>query len=1163
MNVIQNSVFRFRHGDPHNFRLEPLDVTRFKTLPPRSAEVFLKATDGGELLIAWAGLDAPTLVRCVNPRDHGRLVLALDQSLQLLCWVVDIETGADGDSILMETRIMSAGIAGAEFVLGVDEKIHDQLAANLKNPGLSLEQACAYLARNFTLGIPGDLPEGMATSATARWVARRGRSSSAANASTFRLLGLSHAIDIRRQEQGGRTFFLVERLIWSPGTVSGGTEDPLLLFQGDLKFEAATVAARLATAYPDLNSLFSESETYLDLWDKFQDLELAKLKDEMEASGFLPYGSRRFDEIKGCWIFKLTNAADDLARELDSLWTERAVEANKSLPDIDSWTPIRERGTEDAIPRSRDRDKPFFGNFVRLDAINREVHLEKPAAESSRRSESPPESGWLFPRWRGSQVQIKRRKEAMRRLVDPLQGIPSLIHLIQGLPVPHRRLHSTPALSSSARDCFRGGKPTERQVEALRIALNTPDIAIIQGPPGTGKTRTIAALIQRLNELATRGEAISKRFLLTSYQHDAVDTVASATTLMNLPAIKFGRRGKQSDQSYERSQVDHWIEDLGDQVQADLANFPDRPLSTVLARIRDIRTGYLKSPGANSTTVTMLRDLKDHVGGIVTRETVAKLRELLFSLASDRLAEEHEESRIRKALAGLRLNPESFNDDGPRGCLRVLSCLDRSKLRDEEAAALEAGVEWSGDESPPFLNTLAALHERLLLDLSNPRLDQRALLLNQDVCDVLEVVETELEELIQTSPQEGPAAALEAFVDDLKQDPASGRRAVERYSALLAATCQGAGAEAVMSILENKDAQFDTVIVDEAARANPLDLMIPMSLAGRRVVLVGDHRQLPHLLEPDVEKELASSASEETQNAIKQSLFERLFKHARDLESRDGIKRCVTLDRQYRMHPLLADLVNSTFYGPYGEHFGSPTNDEFLSSFEHDVAEAKGRVALWKSVPLSSGQDRRQTHGHSWLRQPEAEVVAKTAHKILLENPDLSVGIITFYAAQVGAIMSELLTAGVAVRDEDSDRLTIAPNFAQFPPGVVNRFDDKERLRVGTVDAFQGKEFDVVILSPVRSNNLTSPSEGQEAHRWMQRKFGHLLLPNRMCVSLSRQRRLLIVVGDDAMFRESRSAPDGAGRGNDKHPVPGLHEVLRLHEGHPGNSLPRPVACPK
>ncbi len=42
---------------------------------------------------------------------------------------------------------------------------------------------------------------------------------------------------------------------------------------------------------------------------------------------------------------------------------------------------------------------------------------------------------------------------------------------------------------------------------------------------------------------------------------------------------------------------------------------------------------------------------------------------------------------------------------------------------------------------------------------------------------------------------------------------------------------------------------FPTVIVDEAARANPLDLLIPVTQASERVILVGDHRQLPQVID--------------------------------------------------------------------------------------------------------------------------------------------------------------------------------------------------------------------------------------------------------------------------------------------------------------------------
>ena len=52
--------------------------------------------------------------------------------------------------------------------------------------------------------------------------------------------------------------------------------------------------------------------------------------------------------------------------------------------------------------------------------------------------------------------------------------------------------------------------PTPMQERAIDVALNTPDIALIQGPPGTGKTTVIAAILERLNEIATKDGPAAK-----------------------------------------------------------------------------------------------------------------------------------------------------------------------------------------------------------------------------------------------------------------------------------------------------------------------------------------------------------------------------------------------------------------------------------------------------------------------------------------------------------------------------------------------------------------------------------------------------------------------------------------------------------------------------
>lgn len=1154
MSTSSTDLSQFRHGVQEIYTLHPADTRLFSSIPATGTEVVLKATDDGVLLLAWPGLEFPESVMCSKPGDHERLTLNMDRGHPLLAIVIDVSPLSQAVTMVIGITFLQSLIGGMKLSLGVDEKIVEQLAQRLGVDAMTSDKACEYLIRDFNFIAPQDLPSGMEYPTQDRWVAIPSRGRQENRFSRFRLLGLQHSIEIHRHEDHGQGSYRVEKLIWSPKPVHGAGGDPLLLFNGNLAFVDASVVAALADSSSDLDEIVASSDSYLELWNQFQDLEISDLREKMVATGALAYNSRRYDETRQCWAFQNSNPDKEMLGELDILWADADVEASSSPPDLANWVPYRDMSEDSDVGVARVIAASYYGKYDRVDRSRSEVLVSMAEGSFQGRREAPPEKGWLFLRWRGNQTQIKRRKQAMERILNPVFGIPTLKYLLESLPAPHRRLSSTPALSPRARNCFRGGNPTERQVEALRIALNTPDIAIIQGPPGTGKTRTIAALVQRLNETARENSMPAKRFLLTSFQHDAVDTVANATSLMDLPAIRFGQKSSQSDQSSARTPVDRWVEDLASAIEANLANYGERPVSSILNQVSAVSMTYAKSPGTNETTIRALREVADLIQAKVPTDLILRLRDLIRKLQDKRLPEEHAESSLRRALSGLRHTLESFSDDGPRSAFKLLRCVDHAWLLPNEVDTLRKAEAWDGDdnEAPEFLPELAELREKLLGKLSNvEKIEKRVLLANADVCSLLEDIQTVLRDSIRKSPDEGPAATLELFLDELRENPEAGKNSVESYSALLAATCQGAGSGRVMSILADDGCSFDTVIVDEAARANPLDLMIPMSLARRRIILVGDHRQLPHLLEPKVEKALASSMKKETEIAIRQSLFERLFNHVRELEGIDGVRRCVTLDRQYRMHPVLAEVVSKIFYEPHNEAFTSPGDLDFQKSFEHGLdGKKEGKLVMWHSVTHQDGREEKHRGGFSWFRRAEAQVTAKIAYHLLQEKPELSIGVITSYAAQVDVIMQELYHLGVVTRTSDSDQPEISPNYCQFPPGITNQFGDFERLRVGTVDAFQGKEFDVVILSPVRSNTIKLEVNGSNHEIGMRGKFGHLLLANRMCVAMSRQRRLLIVVGDDQMFTD-RSNHEGQAAGDDSetNAVPGLTEVLRMCEG--------------
>ena len=308
--------------------------------------------------------------------------------------------------------------------------------------------------------------------------------------------------------------------------------------------------------------------------------------------------------------------------------------------------------------------------------------------------------------------------------------------------------------------------------------------------------------------------------------------------------------------------------------------------------------------------------------------------------------------------------------------------------------------------------------------------------------------------------------------------------------------------------------KYDTVIIDEVARTSSRDLLIPMSLAEKRIILVGDHRQLPHLIDEEVTRALEgddSSGPPVDIDFVKKSMFEYLFNRLKKLEEKDRVKRTVTLDAQYRTHPLLGDFVSNNFYHKYNEGYRSPLS---ASHFGQRLPGIENKAAIWINVPNSQGEED-VLPSRSRQRISEAKVIAEYVNKWIgsEEGSGLSFGVISFYKAQVFAVYEALKKFGITERAQD-DTWQICQEYRFLENG-------EERLRIGTVDAFQGMEFDIVFLSMVRSqdmNVLPPHIRNEEDYKKKQQKlFGHLMSENRLCVSMSRQKKVLAIVGDSTL----------------------------------------------
>lgn len=284
------------------------------------------------------------------------------------------------------------------------------------------------------------------------------------------------------------------------------------------------------------------------------------------------------------------------------------------------------------------------------------------------------------------------------------------------------------------------------------------------------------------------------------------------------------------------------------------------------------------------------------------------------------------------------------------------------------------------------------------------------------------------------------------------------------------------------------ETEFDWVIVDEAARAQASELMIPLQSA-RRILLVGDHRQLPPVYEPShiqaARKKLGCS-----EERLRQTDFERAFRATRG----------VTLNTQYRMVQPIGDLVSDSFYKDDGVELRTGRGDS--PNWFADLSYPLNTSVAWIDSgegPEATGEEERGKG--RYVNVHEAKLVMRLLQRLTEPRTverlksDASgvlhpIGVITMYRAQKVLLEKEL-------------------SKAEWAAAI------RSLIRIDTVDSYQGQENSFIILSLVRDN----PGERQ----------GFMWDPSRINVSLSRAQERLAIVGAARMWRR-RNQSDPLGR---------------------------------
>lgn len=297
---------------------------------------------------------------------------------------------------------------------------------------------------------------------------------------------------------------------------------------------------------------------------------------------------------------------------------------------------------------------------------------------------------------------------------------------------------------------------------------------------------------------------------------------------------------------------------------------------------------------------------------------------------------------------------------------------------------------------------------------------------------------------------------------------------------------------------------FDYVIVDEASKATPPELMVPLVLA-RRVIIIGDHKQLPPMVDEGELKEVLEEIGEvELAREIEEfkiSQFEKLF-----LGTDASLH--VTLNTQYRMHDHIMRVINPFYEDEGGLVCG------ILDKM--DLPDLRERGSRWHGLkhPQLIDDDVHLI----WVEVNTPEI----AHKPGYSNDGEVEAVQQVIAALLGSRgWAEYNSHFTKEEDKEIGLVSFYGKQVEKLREVVDEFKDRVPIRLRTVDKFQGMERNILIVSTVRSDTQVQEEarEGSPAAQPRPNKdIGFAKDFRRVNVAFSRARRLLVIVGNEGHF---------------------------------------------
>ena len=541
--------------------------------------------------------------------------------------------------------------------------------------------------------------------------------------------------------------------------------------------------------------------------------------------------------------------------------------------------------------------------------------------------------------------------------------------------------------------------------------------------------------------------------------------------------ISFARRNKNKPMPWHRLRtgapviVSGWPDDDGSAIQGVVSKRKQDSLEVALPYCPD---GAQFRIDLTADEVTRQRQLSAINTVLNSRGRLGKLRDILMGLSQPTFNPQSPEVHFTTPLNTSQQDAVNFalaaNDlaiiHGPPGTgktttvvelivqavkkgHRVLACAPSNTAVDNLLARLAAK-----DQKAVRIGHPARVAE----DLRHFTLD--GLAENHESISVIRDMYREAEQLFRKSgkwtrhrPARGEKAALRNEAKTLKRHAREmERQAIDDILSRAKIIC------ATTTFNEDllEDRSFDLIVIDEACQCTEPGAWVPI-LRGDKIVLAGDHQQLP----PTV---LCRAAAEQ---GFAISLLERQMQIYGESVS------CL-LKVQYRMHQSIMNFSSSHFYQQKLIADASVENHLLTDFAGVDDSELTRQPIEFIDSAGAGWHEELEPEGLSRLNRQEAHlIVAKAQQLIEAGMMPQDIAIIAPYAAQVRYLRDQL-----------------------------NQLPRCLGIEVDTVDGFQGREKEAVLISTVRSNESG--------------EIGFLGDQRRMNVAITRAKRKLLVVGDSA-----------------------------------------------